>query len=232
MIERNKWLVLLLCSGLCGFAFGEDELDPQYTVPSPALLGARAEPLLDTDGDTLYDLDEVDEKAQEFTTDPFDVDSDDDELKDDQELKVYLTIPTNPDTDGGLLIDGWEIKRNKNPFDATDDSLHRVLFATDQATLDAAASATLDLVVGVLQYPGNEDLKVQVRGFTDHVGDHGYNMVLSADRSQAVWDYLLDRGIASTRLLLQYWGENQPIGDNLTPKGRQKNRRVELTLVR
>lgn len=73
--------------------------------------------------------------------------------------------------------------------------------------------------------------RLTIKGHTDNVGDDQNNMKLSKDRAEAVADYLSNRGIDRNRLIVSWYGETQPIADNDTKEGRQKNRRVELEIV-
>ena len=75
------------------------------------------------------------------------------------------------------------------------------------------------------------DWRLQIAGHTDNVGDDQANLILSKKRAEAVKKFMVDRGIAADRLVTLYFGETQPIADNNTPEGRQKNRRVEMTII-
>ncbi|MCB0760966.1 MAG: OmpA family protein, partial [Flavobacteriales bacterium] len=70
--------------------------------------------------------------------------------------------------------------------------------------------------------------KLRISGHTDNVGNDATNMKLSEERSKAVAKFLSDRGVDAERLLVEWHGEEQPIADNSTESGRQKNRRVEM----
>jgi outer membrane protein OmpA-like peptidoglycan-associated protein len=54
---------------------------------------------------------------------------------------------------------------------------------------------------------------------------------LSKNRTMAVKNYLLSKGIEQDRIRAEWYGQTKPIADNNTPEGRQKNRRVEMSIV-
>jgi outer membrane protein OmpA-like peptidoglycan-associated protein len=109
-----------------------------------------------------------------------------------------------------------------------------VLFDFDQAELRADARPSLDKVAAVLRsYPQGP---VRIDGHTDSVGAEAYNQALSEKRAAAVKAWLVAAGIAADRLSTRGLGESRPVAANTAadgsddPAGRQKNRRVEITL--
>jgi outer membrane protein OmpA-like peptidoglycan-associated protein len=104
-----------------------------------------------------------------------------------------------------------------------------ITFATDSAGLRPDFYEVLNSVGLVLvEY---EKTVVEVAGHTDSTGSAEYNTTLSGNRAQAVASYLRGQGIADMRLLTLAYGEGRPIAPNDTDAGRQKNRRVEITLA-
>lgn len=75
------------------------------------------------------------------------------------------------------------------------------------------------------------EVKVQLNGYTDSVGDAASNRQLSIRRANAVRDYLVRNGIASDRIKVVGYGESNPRGDNRTNSGRQMNRRVDIVEI-
>jgi outer membrane protein OmpA-like peptidoglycan-associated protein len=73
--------------------------------------------------------------------------------------------------------------------------------------------------------------KLLIGGHTDDVGKETTNMVLSKKRSLAVKAFLVERGIDESRFVVEWYGELKPIATNDTDEGRQKNRRVEMTIL-
>ncbi len=104
-----------------------------------------------------------------------------------------------------------------------------ILFATDSAALTGSMRSDLTaLAASMNRYP---DTTINVLGHTDNVGDASYNQGLSARRAQAVTSVLINAGVAPQRIRSIGRGETSPIATNLTPEGRQQNRRVEIIIV-
>ncbi len=69
---------------------------------------------------------------------------------------------------------------------------------------------------------------VTIIGHTDNTGSDAINNPLSIDRAEAARDYLVSRGVARTRIATDGRGSREPVADNHSPAGRDKNRRVEI----
>jgi len=104
-----------------------------------------------------------------------------------------------------------------------------ILFAVDSASLTSALQGDLRSVAASLnRYP---ETTVNVIGHTDNTGAAAYNQDLSQRRAQAVSSVLVNAGVAPVRVRAIGRGEDQPIASNLTPEGRQQNRRVEIIIT-
>ncbi|MFN4950578.1 MAG: DUF5723 family protein [Flavobacteriales bacterium] len=93
----------------------------------------------------------------------------------------------------------------------------------------AGSFTSLDELAGVLMK--KPTWKLEISGHTDNAGDDESNLILSKKRAEAVKNYLVSKGIVSTRFVINYYGETKPIADNSTTEGRAKNRRVEMKVV-
>lgn len=72
-----------------------------------------------------------------------------------------------------------------------------------------------------------------IQGHTCNIGSEEANLELSEDRAQVLRDFLVQNGIPPTRFtLVEGCGDTQPQASNETDEGRQKNRRVEIEVVR
>lgn len=107
-------------------------------------------------------------------------------------------------------------------------TLGDVLFDTGKAELKAGAMRTIDqLAVFMNKHPART---VMIEGHTDSVGSAAYNRKLSEQRADSVRFALLNRGIASTRIVVRGLGLEYPVASNGTAEGRQANRRVEVII--
>ncbi|PLZ04106.1 flagellar motor protein MotB [Burkholderia sp. WAC0059] len=104
------------------------------------------------------------------------------------------------------------------------------LFDSGRAQLKPGSTRAM---VGALEMiKAHPDKRVLVAGYTDAVGNPGFNQKLSLARAGAVRDWLIEAsGIPVTRFAIQGYGDTRPIADNDTDTGRARNRRVEITLV-
>jgi outer membrane protein OmpA-like peptidoglycan-associated protein len=75
------------------------------------------------------------------------------------------------------------------------------------------------------------DRNIMINGYTDHTGSAQKNQGLSQERAKAVFDYLVNKNIDSTRLKWKGFGAENPRATNETGAGRQKNRRVEIIFL-
>lgn len=104
-----------------------------------------------------------------------------------------------------------------------------ILFAVDSTALSGGLQNDLVSVAASLnRYP---DTTVNVIGHTDNTGAASYNQDLSQRRAQAVASVLINSGVAPQRIRSIGRGEDAPIASNLTPEGRQQNRRVEIIIT-
>jgi outer membrane protein OmpA-like peptidoglycan-associated protein len=110
-----------------------------------------------------------------------------------------------------------------------------VLFDFDKADLRPEAAPALEKVAAVLKsYP---KATVVIDGHTDGKGGDQYNQKLSQRRAEAVLQWLRAHQVA-TPMSSRGWGSTKPVAPNTKPDGsddpvgRQKNRRVGITITK
>lgn len=111
-----------------------------------------------------------------------------------------------------------------------------ILFDSGKAEVKKGGEEILDKVVAILK--DVQDKAIRIEGHTDNVlispslrKRYPTNWELSAARAINVTRFLQKQGIPAGRLSAVAYGEWKPVGDNATPEGRAKNRRIEINLV-
>lgn len=107
--------------------------------------------------------------------------------------------------------------------------LKNILFETGKYNLEPVSTIELDKLVTLLNE--NPGLIIEIGGHTDNVGKPQDNLLLSENRAKAVREYLLQKGIAATRIRTKGYGATQPLSDNNTEEGRAQNRRTEIKII-
>ncbi|RMH64376.1 MAG: OmpA family protein [Calditrichaeota bacterium] len=108
--------------------------------------------------------------------------------------------------------------------------LEGVTFATGSAQLTESSQSILDKVAATLL--SEQEIEVEIRGYTDNTGNYDKNVALSSRRVEAVKKYLIDRGVAGARIQTRGFGPENPIAPNDTRAGRAKNRRIEFFRIK
>jgi outer membrane protein OmpA-like peptidoglycan-associated protein len=105
-----------------------------------------------------------------------------------------------------------------------------VFFDSGKSTLKPESAKELNELV---EYMGlKKTMVVEIAGHTDNAGNKDANQKLSEERANAVRDYLIKKGIAADRVIAKGYGDTQPIADNTTEAGKQKNRRTEVRTIK
>ena len=204
----------------------------------------------DTDGDGIADKDDMcpNEKGTKANKGCADTDGDGVVDKDDKCSTVAGPVANGgcpwPDADGDGVLD----KDDKCPNEAGTGSNSGcpevisqaaeallqelpkfILFNTGKSTFKAGVTENLDAMVDVMNTNPNANFVIE--GHTDSTGSANVNSRISKARAMAVRDYLVKKGIATTRLDAQGFGEGQPTASNDTAEGREQNRRVVVKVT-
>ncbi len=104
----------------------------------------------------------------------------------------------------------------------------KVRFESGSAAISVSSYPMLDGIAAIAKRCGGA--KIEVGGHTDATGDEEMNRQLSQNRAAAVAEYLRSKGVDGDRLSAVGYGEDRPLVSNITPEGRAKNRRIEVTV--
>lgn len=149
--------------------------------------------------------------------------------------------PTNPDNiiQGYFFIDDIFVEKLEKEAEQFEPSktykikgkvasivMDNIYFETDKYDLLPESFQELNKLVNIMQR--NATMTINIKGHTDDEGNVEHNQKLSENRANSVYNYLVQQGIKENRLSHEGHGLSQPIAENNTSEGRQKNRRVEF----
>lgn len=104
-----------------------------------------------------------------------------------------------------------------------------IKFQFGSAVLTPKAKKQLDIVGKAMQHESLKNVTFEVAGHTDDIGDSEANLLMSKNRAEAVRDYIINTFmIVPERLVITYFGEDQPAVPNTNKSNRAINRRVEF----
>ena len=107
--------------------------------------------------------------------------------------------------------------------------INNILYATGAADLYPQSFVTLDEFADYLKI--NPNMKIEIQGHTDNVGNENDNRLLSEKRAENVMEYVVSLGVKPDLISAQGFGASNPVASNDTAQGRAQNRRVELSLA-
>jgi OOP family OmpA-OmpF porin len=199
-----------------------DYLDKCPNTPKGEKVGADGCPLVsDSDGDGVVDsMDKCPDTPKGASVDAAGcpLDSDGDGVPD------YLDKCTNTPKGAKVDKDGCPEKLAEKVSIAL-----LIEFDSGKADIKSKYEEQIKKVADFMTtYP---ETTAVIEGHTDNVGKEASNVRLSTMRAESVRTYLIEKfGIAPERLITKGLGSSQPVADNATPEGRQKNRRITAVI--
>jgi OOP family OmpA-OmpF porin len=234
----------------CPDADGDGIKDSDDACPNVAGLAAM-NGCPDADGDGIADKDDMcpNSKGTKANKGCPDADGDGVVDKDDKCSNVAGPSANNgcpwPDADGdGVLDKDDNCKDEAGP--ASNKGCPEVLmtasqiadlaeyskgleFAFDRAEVNKSTAEKLDKIYNLISPV--KDVIFVIEGYTDSIGNAGYNQYLSERRAVSAKAYLVEKGFDANRLETLGFGEKNPLTSNNTRAGRKDNRRVDVKLT-
>ena len=84
--------------------------------------------------------------------------------------------------------------------------LENIFFEVNKWDLKSNSIIELDKVYKMLTL--NKEINIEISGHTDNVGDSKSNILLSENRAKAVVNWLVEKGVDSSRMSFKGFGEN------------------------
>ena len=107
--------------------------------------------------------------------------------------------------------------------------LQNIQFEFNSSALTEDSESGIEILTAFLKR--NPELKVELAGHTDDVGNANYNLKLSSERAEVVRKALVDNGIEATRLTAKGYGATKPLAPNDSDEHRALNRRTEMIII-
>lgn len=113
--------------------------------------------------------------------------------------------------------------------------LKNILYEFDSAELTDSSKVNLNHLYTIMLE--NQNIEIELGAHTDNIGSAAYNLDLSNRRAQSCVDYLVSKGIDSSRMTSKGYGFDVPIAANTkdgkdNPEGRALNRRTEFKVTK
>ncbi|TJZ62893.1 hypothetical protein FAZ15_00880 [Sphingobacterium olei] len=148
--------------------------------------------------------------------------------------QLFFKLASSPYDDEQIGVFLGNIKIAKGLFSPIQQLMEKGSFSTTGILFDTGSSLIKPESFGIIKSIANlliqdTELRLQIAGHTDNVGDEQRNLVLSQQRAAAIKSLLeSEYGIGADRLETLGKGESVPISTNTSEAGKAKNRRVEF----
>jgi outer membrane protein OmpA-like peptidoglycan-associated protein len=107
--------------------------------------------------------------------------------------------------------------------------LENLYFQADSSTINKNSETVLYKLLKFMN--NNATISIEIGGHTNSLPVTEYCDKLSNDRAKNVADFLVRNGISRSRITYKGYGKRNPIADNNTELGKQKNQRVEIKIT-
>ncbi len=176
------------------------------------------------------DIAEISEEMQEVELTPVIADD-----KATEELKAEDVAEISEEEKSPVVSDKEVIEEELITRPAAEFTIKPVYFKFDDYSLSEESGKELDRIISLLNDYSN--LEAKLSGHTDSEGTVEYNQKLSEKRALSALNYMISKGINSSRLGSAGFGETKAAAINKNPdgsdnpEGRGLNRRVEFEII-
>jgi type IX secretion system PorP/SprF family membrane protein len=177
----------------------------------------------DVDAKIKKNADDIEDANEKIKKNADDIEQNAEDIEEgDDELKKEIE---NLKNDFELFKKAYEDGKKGKGINAGDVfGFDKVYFDTDKYNLTGVATEELNALANIMKQ--NPDLKIGIMGHADMRASDNYNRKLSQRRAESVRTYLIQKGISADRIVVEAYGETQPISSNLS-----ENRRVEFRII-
>ncbi len=123
-----------------------------------------------------------------------------------------------------------EIQLTQKEQAVLNEAFEDLEFETGKSVITLASYESLDGLSDLLKEKSS--YRLLISGHTDNIGNAAINLKISKARADAVKKYLTRKGVKADQLITEGFGSRKPVASNKTPEGRQRNRRVEMKVIK
>ena len=155
-------------------------------------------------------------------------------------LKTFKDVPASSKAEVGSYMD-WLARKLRKGLRSTGVQVkevsgqidlivpNKVAFGTNQNKIRNDFEESLFVIANLLKE--YDQTMVQVIGYTDNTNSVLMSKQISLQKAEAIASFLTEHGVTAERIFTDGAGEQNPLSTNMTSEGREKNRRVEITLI-
>ena len=114
-------------------------------------------------------------------------------------------------------------------YNSSSDGFKSVYFGFGEYAISSSMEASMNTNIKVATSAG---AKIKIEGNCDEFGTDEYNYALGLKRAKAVKDSLVAQGVASSNTIMVSFGESSPVCQSPSDSCYDRNRRVDLRLVK
>lgn len=153
-----------------------------------------------------------------------------------------LDVPGANNVSGTDAISGDTVSINENNYgnntngmdangnyNSSSDGFRSIYFGFGDYTISSSMEANMNTNIQVATSAG---AKIKIEGNCDEFGTDEYNYALGLKRAEAVKNSLASQGIVSSNMIMVSFGESSPVCQTPSDSCYDRNRRVDLHLVR
>ncbi len=137
-------------------------------------------------------------------------------------------VEPEPEPEPEPTVTIQEVKSETNLAVGQVIQVEKLFFKADAAEIKEESYPVLDEIYDFLI---TNQVVVEIGGHTNSIPTDEYCFTLSNARAKTVAKYLYGKGIPESQVSYKGYGKTQPIADNSTYQGRQRNQRVEIKIL-
>ena len=118
---------------------------------------------------------------------------------------------------------------NSGKYNSSSDGLQSIYFAFGAYGISSDMVNNMSKNVNIIN---NSSARIKIEGNCDEFGTDEYNYALGLKRAKAVKDGIVSQGVPESKMVIISYGESNPICSSPTDSCYEKNRRVDLRLVK